>query len=109
MAAPIPGSGPGPIRPIPPAQPPGSAAGSRPTAPPEQGADFASLMRQQLEHVSQMQTEADENVQRLLTGQTENMTEVFTAARKAQVAFGLLMEIRNKLVDAYEQVRNMRV
>jgi len=104
MPTPISSSGPGPVRPVPPAAPASRAA------PAERGpADFASLVRQQLERVSQMQSEADENVQRLLTGQTENLTEVFTAARKAQVAFSLLMEIRNKLVEAYEELRNMRV
>ena len=73
------------------------------------GDDFASLIKEQLQQVSDMQSEAQENVEKLLTGQTENVTEVFTAARKAEVAFSLLMEIRNKLVDAYEEFKNMRV
>lgn len=67
------------------------------------------MMRQQLEAVSQMQAEANEGVQRLLTGESQNITEVFSAARKAEVAFSLLMELRNKLVDAYEQLRQVRV
>jgi flagellar hook-basal body complex protein FliE len=73
------------------------------------GEDFASLVKEQLQKVSRMQSEADANVQKLLTGQTQNLTEVFTAARKAEIAFGLLMEIRNKLIDAYEEIKNMRV
>ena len=73
------------------------------------GEDFAALIKEQLQTVSRMQSEADEKVQQLLTGQTQNLTEVFTAARKAEVAFSLLMEIRNKLVDAYQEVKNMRV
>jgi flagellar hook-basal body complex protein FliE len=73
------------------------------------GDDFAGVLREQLERVSQMQSEADENLQRLLTGQTQNVTEVFVATRKAGVAFSLLMEIRNKLVDAYEELKNLRV
>jgi flagellar hook-basal body complex protein FliE len=73
------------------------------------GEDFATLVKQQLEKVSRMQAEADNEVQQLLTGETQNLTEVFTAARKAEVAFSLLMEIRNKLIDAYEEVKNLRV
>jgi flagellar hook-basal body complex protein FliE len=73
------------------------------------GEDFAALIKEQLLKVSRMQAEADENVQRLLTGETQNLTEVFTAARKAEVAFSLLMEIRNKLVGAYEEIKNLRV
>jgi flagellar hook-basal body complex protein FliE len=73
------------------------------------GEDFAALIKEQLLKVNQMQSEADENVRKLLTGETQNLTEVFTAARKAEVAFSLLMEIRNKLLAAYEELKNMRV
>ena len=101
MADPISISGLGPISPTGPARPPTPATGT--------GSDFAALIKEQLERVSQMQSEADENVQRLLTGESQNLTEVFTAARKAEVAFSLLMEIRNKLIDAYQELKNMRV
>jgi len=67
------------------------------------------MVKEQLLKVSRMQSEADEKVQKLLTGESQNLTEVFTAARKAEVAFSLLMEIRNKLVNAYEELKNMRV
>ena len=73
------------------------------------GGDFASQLRQQLEQVNQMQAEADQGIQNLLTGQTDNITEVLTTARKAEVAFSLLMDIRNKLVDAYVELRQLRV
>ena len=74
------------------------------------GADsFANLLRSQLDKVSSLQSEADEQVQALVTGQSESMTDVFVAARKAEVAFSLLMEIRNKLVDAYDELKNLRV
>ncbi len=71
--------------------------------------DFAAQLREQLEQVSRMQAEADQGVQNLVTGRTDNITEVLTTARKAEVAFSLLMEIRNKLVDAYSELRQLRV
>ena len=85
-----------------------AGAGARRTPVPA-GQDFASLVRQQLEKVNAMQSEADTEVRKLLTGESQNLTEVFTAARKAEVAFSLLMEIRNKLVDAYQEIKNLRV
>ena len=81
----------------------------RPAEKSDPGGDFAAMLRGQLERVNQMQAEADAGVQRILTGESQNVTEVFTAARKAQVAFSLLMEMRNKLVDAYTELRQMRV
>ncbi len=71
--------------------------------------DFAARLREQLEKVNQMQAEAEQGIQDLVTGRTDNVTEVFTTARKAEVAFSLLMEIRNKLVDAYGELRQLRV
>ncbi len=71
--------------------------------------DFRSFLIESLEKVNQLQTEADQGVQKLLTGETDNVAEVFSASKKAGVAFDLLMEIRNKLVDAYNEVQQMRV
>jgi flagellar hook-basal body complex protein FliE len=45
----------------------------------------------------------------LTTGKTENVAEVFTAVKKAELAFQTLMQIRNKLSDAYEEIKQMRV
>jgi flagellar hook-basal body complex protein FliE len=92
-------------------RPVGAAAPVAPRSPAGKppGDDFAAALRRQLEQVNQMQTDAEQNVQQILSGGTQNITEVFTAARKAQVAFSLLMEIRNKLVDAWDELRNLRV
>jgi flagellar hook-basal body complex protein FliE len=94
------------IRPIGPAPTSGL---SRPRAPATVESSFTTVLRRQLEQVSQMQTEAEQGVQNLLTGRDTNLTDVFVTARKAEMAFSLLMEIRNKLVDAYTELRNLRV
>lgn len=73
------------------------------------GSDFKSYLLESLDKVNQLQNEADAGVQKLLTGETDNVAEVFSASRKAGVAFDLLMEIRNKLMDAYTEIRQMRV
>ncbi|MBX3394094.1 MAG: flagellar hook-basal body complex protein FliE [Phycisphaerae bacterium] len=76
---------------------------------PVEGKDFKSFLMESLEKVSRLQQDADAGVQKLLTGETDNVAEVFTASRKAGIAFDLLMEIRNKLMDAYGEVKQMRV
>lgn len=101
MSNPISNVGAQGIKPVVPSAPTVKPGGS--------GDDFAQMMRAQLEQVGKLQTDADDQVAKLVSGQSDNMTEVFVATRKAQVAFSLLMEIRNKLVDAYDEVRNMRV
>ncbi len=73
------------------------------------GKDFQSYLIESLEKASALQTDADKAIQRLVTGQTQNVAEVFTTVKKAEVAFGLLMEIRNKLLEAYQEIRQMQV
>jgi len=91
--------------PVTPAVSPGSAAGPTPAI----GKDFKSVLLDSLNEVNRLQSEADQQVQRLLTGQTENVTEVLAAVNKAGIAFDLLMQIRNKLTDAYQEIQQMRV
>ncbi|MBN2563522.1 MAG: flagellar hook-basal body complex protein FliE [Phycisphaerae bacterium] len=94
-----------PLRPI---QAPASTTPvTRPEAP--GGKDFSSYLLESLEKVNRLQLEADEGVQKVLTGETDNVAEVFSATRKAGIAFDMLMEIRNKLMDAYAEVQQMRV
>ena len=74
-----------------------------------QGKDFKSILVDSLNEVNRLQNEADQGVQRLLTGEADNVAEVFAAVNKAGIAFDLLMEVRNKLTDAYQEVQQMRV
>ena len=73
------------------------------------GKDFRTVLLESLEQVNRLQQEADAQAARLATGETDNVAEVFSAVRKAEVAFGLLMEIRNKLMDAYQEIQQMRL
>lgn len=91
--------------------PPASAAGVQPgaAAKPEGSKDFKSILLDSLDEVNRLQSEADKGVQRLLAGETDNVAEVLAAANKAGIAFDLLMEVRNKLTDAYRDIQQMRV
>ena len=71
--------------------------------------DFKSMLMESIDEVNRLQTEADEARINLATGKTENVAEVFTAVKKAELAFQTLMQIRNKLMDAYEEIKQMRV
>lgn len=74
-----------------------------------EGKDFKSVLVDSLNEVNRLQTEADEGVQKLMTGEARNVAEVFAAVNKAGVAFDLLMEVRNKLTDAYQEIQQMRL
>lgn len=92
----------GPVNPLTKLQPPQQAGQASESS-------FKDLLLKNLEEVNRLQTEADAGVQKLLTGETDNVAEVFAAASKAGIAFDLLMEVRNKLQDAYRDIQQMRV
>ena len=73
------------------------------------GGKFMDVLLNSLDEVNKLQTEADQSVQALYSGKTDDMVSVFTAVNKADVAFDLLMEIRNKLIDAYRDIQQIRV
>ena len=82
-----------------------------PTAVPNAGggSDFKSLLMASIQEVNHLQSQADAARINLATGKTDNVAEVFTAVKKAELAFQTLMQIRNKLIDAYDEIRQMRV
>lgn len=75
----------------------------------ENGQDFKDLLMKSINEVNRLQNEADQATVNLATGETDNVTEVFTAVKKAELAFQTLMQIRNKLMDAYDEIKQMRV
>jgi flagellar hook-basal body complex protein FliE len=98
----------GALNPIPGARPAGGAS-SAPGARPSDGKSFYDVLMNSLDEVNRLQNEASDATQRLMTGEESNPEVVFSAMRKSEVAFNLLMEIRNKLVDAYREIEQMRV
>jgi flagellar hook-basal body complex protein FliE len=88
---------------------PVSNAGSAGAAESTGGPSFKEVLLGSLEQVNRLQQEATSGVEKIMTGQSDNLAEVFSAVRKSDVAFGMLMEMRNKLIDAYREIQQMRV
>jgi flagellar hook-basal body complex protein FliE len=57
--------------------------------------------------VDDLQQASDASVQDLLTGKSNDITAVVSAAAKADMSFKLLVGVRNKLIEAYKQTMNM--
>lgn len=74
-----------------------------------QAASFADVLASGVLQVNSMQQHADFQVNELMTGGDVNQAEVFTAVQKADMAFRLLVQVRNKLMSAYEEINNIRI
>ena len=79
---------------------------------PTEGKDvnkFAKLMLESIDHVNTMQQEADKAVEMLATGGDVQTAEVLTSMQKADMTFRLMLQIRNKLMQAYQEVNQIRI
>ena len=96
---------------IPPGLTPGPMAPTSTTQPVRaaDGKQFMDVLLDSLNEVNRLQTEADDGVKALYSGETDDVASVITAANKAGIAFDLLMEVRNKLIDAYRDIQQIRV
>ncbi len=75
----------------------------------EAGPAFKEFMLDALGHVNSMQTDADHAVEQLSTGKDVNAAEVLTAVQKADLSFRMMIQIRNKLVQAYQEIKDIRI
>jgi flagellar hook-basal body complex protein FliE len=70
---------------------------------------FGSMLANSLNEVNRLKLDADEAANNLASGQQKDIHQTMIALEKADVAFQLLMQIRNKIVAAYEAVTRMPV
>jgi flagellar hook-basal body complex protein FliE len=82
---------------------------ARPSPAAEDGSSFRDFLVNSIQEVNSMQQAADKAVEKLATGGDVSAAEVLTAVQKADIAFHLMMQVRNKLVQAFEDVQNVRV
>lgn len=73
-----------------------------------QDSDFAALLKQSIDGVNQSQQMSSQLAHSFESGNSEvSLAEVMIASQKASVSFQAMVQVRNKLVDAYKDVMNM--
>lgn len=70
---------------------------------------FADTLKDAVGQVNTLQKQADVKAQDLATGKTDNIQDVMMAAEKADIALRLMVNVRNKIIDAYNEVMKMQV
>ncbi len=80
-----------------------------PVAPPVEGPSFQDTLKTALGDVNEMQLSAGELQRRMVAGEPVDLHEVMISSAEAGVAFDLMMEIRNKLLEAYQEIQRMNV
>ena len=100
------------MRPIVPFQPPPKPISPMARPQPSEGTGvdrFADLLAGKVREVNRMQVDANEMIHSYLTGGDVNEAEALTSVQKADLAFRMLLQIRNKLIEAYREVQQIQI
>jgi flagellar hook-basal body complex protein FliE len=88
--------------PMPPALP-------QPAAGAADGAGFEQMVLDSVADLNTKMTMADQHLQALAAGQTENLHEAMLSMEQARLSFQFLAQVRNRFLDAYQQLMQMQI
>jgi len=78
-------------------------------APVKSSADFSVWMEKQLGNVNDKIIESDRQLQGLALGETNNLHQVMLSLEDAKMSFQLAVQVRNRLLEAYQDILRMQV
>ena len=70
---------------------------------------FRKMLQTSIAEVNQLQNAADHSIEQLVAGRSRNLHKTMIAMEKADISFRLMMEVRNKIIEAYNEVMRMQV
>ena len=75
--------------------------------PPE--TSFGDLLANAIDNVEHAQNQSNQAIEKLQTGESRNIHEVMIAMEKAGISMRLMVNMRNKIVEAYQEVMRMQI
>ena len=75
----------------------------------EDKTSFDTMFKSFVNDVNHMQNKAGESIQKMLAGEIKDPHQVMLAVGEAKMALNLLLEIRNKVLEGYNEIIHMRV
>jgi flagellar hook-basal body complex protein FliE len=70
---------------------------------------FKDMLVKSIHDVNEMQLDADRAVEAMSVGEDVNPAQVLTAVQKADLAFRMMMQVRNKMVEAFAEIKDLRI
>jgi flagellar hook-basal body complex protein FliE len=86
-----------------------SAGFSSATGAAKSSAGFQELLEGAINRVEDLRKTADQSVDRVLSGENEELHNTVLATQRAELAFELFSQVRNKVVSAYQEVMRMQL
>jgi flagellar hook-basal body complex protein FliE len=79
------------------------------TTPFETQQSFASVLKDSIDQVNKAQLDSDQMTAKLASGQNVDLSQVMIAQQKANITLQAAVEVRNKVIDAYQEMMRMQV
>ena len=76
---------------------------------PTAGPSFKDALMKQLDQVNRLQQDAEIAIEDVVSGKRDDVDQVLIAKQKADIAFQMLLQVRNQMMDAYEEIKQIRV
>ena len=74
-----------------------------------QGMKFGDILKTAIKKVDELQKQADRSAVALATGDIQNLHQVMIDAEKAEIALQFTIQLRNKVLEAYQEIMRMQV
>lgn len=68
---------------------------------------FGELLQESINEVNRLQLKADISIEGLVSGENKNIHETMIAISKAELAFRMTLQVRNKVIEAYQEIMRM--
>jgi flagellar hook-basal body complex protein FliE len=75
----------------------------------ESSKSFGDFLADSLGKVNSLQQEANVAMEKLASGESQNLHETLLAVEKAEVAFKMMNQVRTKVIDAYREIMKMQI
>ncbi|MEK6531329.1 MAG: flagellar hook-basal body complex protein FliE [Deltaproteobacteria bacterium] len=77
--------------------------------PKDSGDTFSTVLKDSIEKVNRLQLDADKAIDGLAKGDASNIHQTMIAVEEANLSFNMMLQVRNKLLAAYEEIMRMQV
>lgn len=71
--------------------------------------NFASILKEKFDEINRLQVQADEAIEKLEINNSGSIHEAIIALEKADISFRTMMQMRNKIVEAYQEIMRMQL
>lgn len=72
-------------------------------------AGFGTVLKDAISTVNELQKQSNQEIEKLMTGESEDLHKTVIAMQKADLSFQMMMQVRNKIVQAYQEIIRTQV